>query len=87
MASVLIAIIFVVWNISCLCWHLYIVPLVIQKMNTGIRELSDSEAYPIVTRFFAVGLSFWEHAARPFMAICMVIVDLFLIISFLQSFH
>ena len=91
MASILIVIVFIVWNIFCVCW-LAIIPRVIQKLENGGREIIDSEpeervAPIMVGKFFVFASYFWRVTARRLITAFMVMIDLFLIISFLQSFH
>jgi hypothetical protein len=91
MASILIVIVFTVWNIFCICWFA-IIPRVIQKLENGGREIIDSEpderyAPIILGRFFVLASDFWKITARRLIAALAVVIDAFLIISFLQSFH
>ncbi len=90
MASILILIIFIVWNIFCFWWHSF-VPKVVEKMDASIREMNDLEPEnritPLLIRVFTFGSTVWKIGARPFMTIRMLVVVLFLIIAFLQSFH
>ena len=90
MASILILVIFTVWNIFCFWWH-SLVPKVVEKMDAGIREINELgpeyRIAPLLVRFFTFVSYLWKLGARPLMTICMVVVDLFLIFAFLQSFH
>lgn len=90
MAAVLVAIVFVIWNICCFRLYFFI-PKIIKKMDVGIQEVSqlepDKHIFRMLLPIIMLGSQLWKVAARPLITISIVIVDIFLIISFLQSFH